>query len=328
MTKADVSLYSWNRFITRNFVILPELLGKVLRFTFENHTIKVILPGINHVDRGNEFDPIISVGARRTSDNKPLEFHVNKVDVEVIKPIRIKVPSEALNRNANAYDLFSQKEQEGLNRIADSYKVIAEKSFEYWMRILRWKCDDSRIGSPEIHDYNSGWSTYLYDLDAIKKIWIEPVVFYVRGNRKVGIQQWSEIEDAVQRNLEPPTYVEFKHSAEQNIKIGDLNRAIVDLAISCETYLRSAVLDSLPSGLEPSIVNYVESANINQFISKFFPNILDEDQKKIYQKIKSGLSRLFAHRNKIMHKGITDRLTYDTCQKHLQTTSQLIAIQS
>ena len=145
MTKSVVNLYSWNRFITRNLVILPELLGKELKFTFENHEIKIKLPSINHLDRGKEFNEIISVGARRASDNEPLEFDVNKVDIEVIKPSQTKVPNEALSRNANAYDLFSQKEQEELNKIAENHKFISEKAFEYWI-LYRFISFETEIG--------------------------------------------------------------------------------------------------------------------------------------------------------------------------------------
>ena len=326
MKKSEVNLYSWNRFITRNLVILPELLGKVLQFKFENHTIKIILPGIDTVERGGGFDSIISVGARRTSDNKPIEYDVHKVDIEVIKPIRKRIPTEAIKRNANAYELFSQKEQEELNNIAYKYKEIAEKAFEYWMRILRWKCDDSRIGSPEIYDYHSGWNSNLKDLESNKKIWIEGHVFHVRGYKKVDIQQWIEIKQAVQRGLEPPIYIEYKHSAEQNFKVGDLNKAVIDLAISCETYLKSTVLDKLPRDLEQNFVDHIERINIHQYIDKFFTESLDDQQKKMYDKIKPGLRKLFDDRNKIMHKGITDRLTHEACKKHLQTTSELIKI--
>lgn len=326
MSSVVVHLYSWNRYVTRNFAILPELLGAVLQFKLEGYTARVKLPASDQLDRGKGFDEVITVGARRASDNEPLEFIINKVDIEVEKPERTEVPDEALTRNANAYELFSQKEQQGLNDIAENHRVISEKAFEYWIRILRWKCDDGSIGRPELHDYHSGWSTHLHDIDTKRTLWIESQVMYVRGYIKVNRELWIEVEQALQQGLEAPIYIEYKHDGEQNIKIGDLNRGIVDLAISCETYLRLKVSRSLPRELERSIVGYIENTNIQRYIDHFFPSILSATQKGRYQELKPELHRLFNHRNEIVHEGKTLEIDFGTCMGYLQLTKELLKL--
>ena len=169
MDKINTKISSCNRFITRGFVVVPDLLGKELRFEFEDSSVKIKLPGLEHINLGKGYDNLVSVGARRARDNKPIEYDIQKVDVEVSFAFQTKVPSEVLTRSPNAYDLFSEQEQKELNDTADAHKLIAGRAFEYWIRVVRWKCMNSSIGRPERHNYESGWGTYLIDDISTKK---------------------------------------------------------------------------------------------------------------------------------------------------------------
>jgi len=328
MKRHKVKIKSWNRFLTRNLAVAPEVLGQEHLFPFENSTVSIKIPSIDQVDRGKGYDEVASVGARRAVDNEPLEFNIHKVDVEVSIPIIVSVPSEVLDRPANAYDLFSDEEQNRLNKVAEQHQSIAEKAFEYWIRVTRWVCDDSRIGRDRVEDFRSGWSTYLIDVERNTKVWIQGHVFYVSKYKTLKPEEWQEIQLRLSNGSQPPIYVELKHDAEENMRLGDYRRSLVDMAMACETFLRFAVLQKLPVELNIKLAAYIEEGNISQYISKFFPEIIDEAANKQFKKLKSDLFSMFDRRNKLVHMGKDDGLDEKLCRKFLKVTQELLSITS
>lgn len=257
MKTHQIKVKSWNRFLTRNLVVKPEVLGSEHCFSFENRKVSIKIPSIDQVDRGQGYDEIATVGARRVVDNEPMEFDIHKVDVEVSIPVTISIPSEVLDRPPNAYDLFSGEEQKRLNTVAKQHQAIAEKAFEYWIRVIRWVCDDSCIGRDQVEDFRSGWSTYLIDAESDTKIWIQSQMLHVSGYKTLQLEEWQEIQSRLSLDSQPPIYVELKHDAEENIRLGNYRRSLVDMAIACETFLRFAVLQRLPGELNTKLVAYI-----------------------------------------------------------------------
>ncbi len=213
MNEKEVKLRSWTRFVTRDFVIEPSLLGNHHAFTFENHNIEIILPGSDMVNRGKGYDEVISVTERRTVDNEPIQYNVHGVEVTVTLPVIIEVPSEVLNRNPKAFELFSDKEQKNLDAITFRHKRIAEKAFNYWIRVVRWKSDISSLGRHEERDNNSLSGTDLYDIVTEKKIWMSQSAAYARHIKRVMHDEWNEIQNTLEQELYPPIYHELKHGA-------------------------------------------------------------------------------------------------------------------
>ena len=328
METRQMKVKSWNRFLTRNLAVKPEVLGCEHRFSFENRTVSIKIPSINQVDSGQGYDKVASVGARRAVDNEPLEFYIHKVDVEVSIPVTVSIPSEVLNRPPNAYDLFPDEEQKQLNEIAEQHQSIAEKAFEYWIRIVRWVCDDSRIGRDQVEDFRSGWSTYLIDAESDTKVWIQGQVFHVLGYKTLRVEEWQEIQSKLSLGSQPPIHVEFKHDAEENIRLGDYRRSLVDMAIACETFLRFTVLQRLPVELNTKQTADIEEANVRQYIEKFFPEIIDEATNKQFKKLKSGLHSLFDRRNELVHMGKDEGIDKELCLRFLKVTQELLSIVS
>lgn len=326
MDKINIKISSWNRFITRFLVVAPDLLGKELQFKFEDSSVKIKLPGDEHINQGKDYDNLVSIGARRARDNKPIEYDIHKVDVEVSLAYQTEVPSEVLTRSPNAYDLISEQKQKKLNETADAHKLIAGRAFEYWIRVVRWKCMNSSIGRPERHDYESGWGTYLIDDISTKKIWVGSRVAHLRDYKTISLEQWDNIDSALQQGLWPPIYFELIHDAEEQIKIGEYNRALVDLAVACETYMHIKVLRLLPKDLDQPFVKHIERANVRIFINNFFPSFLGDNERKQFKELKSNLHELFDQRNNLLHTRHMDELTFDECQEYLKTASKLISI--
>ena len=326
MKKYQVKVKSWNRFLIRNLAVKPEIMGNEHSFPFENSTVSIKIPSIVQADRGKNHDEVASVGARLASNNEPLEFRIYKVDVEVLLPITVSLPKEVLNRNPNALDLLSNEKQKEFEKVAKQHQLVAEKAFEYWIRIVRWVCDDSRIGRNQVESFHSGWSTYLKDAESNVKFWIQGKVFYALGYKALGVDKWSEIQRKLSKGSQPPIYVEFKHDAEEHIKLGDYGRSLVDMAIACETFLRFTVLQRLPEELDSKLSSYIEEANISQYINNFFPEVIDEVTDRQFKKLKSDLFSLFERRNNLVHMGKDNGIDEKLCLKFFKVTQKLLSM--
>lgn len=328
MKTHQIKVKSWNRFLTRNLAVKPEVLGSEHRFSFEDRTVSIKIPSIDQVDSGQGYDKVASIGARRAVDNEPLEFYIHKIDVEVSKPDTVSIPSEVLNRPPNAHDPFSDEEQKRLDKVAEQHQSTAEKAFNYWIRIVRWVCDDSRIGRDQVEDFRSGWSTYLIDAESDTKVWIQGQVFHVLGYKTLRVEEWQEIQSKLSLGSQPPIYVEFKHDAEEHIRLGDYKRSLVDMAIACDTFLRFTVLQRLPVELNTKMAAYIEKANVHLYINQFFPGIIDKATNKQFKKLTSDLRALFKQRNKLVHMGKDEGIDEKLCLRFLKVTQELLSIVS
>lgn len=325
METREVKIKSWNRFLTTGLAVKPEIMGSEHKFPFHNSLITIKVPSIDQINRGKGYDEVVSVSWRRATDNEPLEYDIHKVDVEVSIPIITSIPSEVLNRNANAYEILSDEEQKKLNQIATQHESIAEEAFEYWLRVIRWIKDDSRIGRRQVEKLVN-WSVRLFDEESAHKIWIGGGVFHVEGYKTIKSNEWQEIQSKLESNSQPPIFIELKHDANENIKLGDFRRAVIDMAMACETFMRFSVLQKLPNELNPKLVEFIEMANVNQYSDKFFPEILDEIDKNRFKTIKTELSILFKKRNKLVHMGQDNGIDEDLCKKLLLATESLLSI--
>lgn len=327
MKRPQTKIKSWNRFLIRNLAVAPEVMGQEHIFPFENSTVSIKIPSISQVDRGKSYDEVASIGVRRTVDNEPLEFNIYKMDVEVSIPITVSIPLEVFDRPANAFDLFSDEEQNNLNKTTEQHQSIAEKAFEYWIRVTRWVCDDSRIGRDQVEDFRTGgWSTCLIDTERNTKVWIQGQIFHAPKYKTINPEEWQEIQSRLSNSSQPPIYVELKHDAEENIRLGDYRRSLVDMAMACETFLRLAVLQKLPKELNINLRSYIEEGNISQYINKFFPEVIDETANRQFKKLKSDLFTMFDRRNKLVHMGKDDGIDEKLCHNFLKVTQELLAV--
>jgi len=320
---------SWNRFLTNNFVIVPELVGSAHEFTYKSHHVKISLPSEQHLPKEPNEGNLLSFNTYREikGAKKPIKFKVHAVDTLVRVSQEIYVPQAILGRPPNAYDVLSEGKQAHLNQLAKSYSGIAKEAFETWIRFLRWKSDNSSIGRPRVIGYESGWSTYLVAEETNNRIWAWQDPLRVPGEPAITSEIWESIGKALQNDSNPPIYIELMFDGIEHIELGDFQRAIVEIAVACETYLRTLVTRSLPSGLKHAVVDYINDANIRTVITKLIPEILNEEGKKQLKKIVSSLHSLFDIRNEIVHTAKTIEITRDDCKNYLDTTRELFLIE-
>jgi len=143
--------------------------------------------------------------------------------------------------------------------------------------------------------------------------------------RKVTQEMWAAVGASLQGGHTPPVYIDLMMDAAEHIKLDDFQRATVDMAIACETFLRMLVTKNLPDNIQFSVASYIDDANIRQVLEKFVPQMLDDTGKKDLGKIKIKLHSLFDTRNGIVHKGETAKLTRELCGNFLETTRKLLS---
>ena len=328
MELKELCLVSWNRFVPRNLSIHCDLVGAAHEFIFEESQITIKLPSVKHLPTEPDHEGPLTFDGWREVDGKkiPEEYHVNSVDIEVSIPEEITLPSKVLEVSPCAYEIISKSQQEYLNGLANKNSSIAERAFDLWIRTLRWKCDYSAIGRPEISGCESGWSTYLVAKPQEKRVWIASSVIVIMGSKTVTSAMWEATGDSLKARCTPPVYIDLMMDAAEHIKLDDLQRATVDMAIACETFLRMLVAKNLPDNIQSSVASYIDDANIRQVLEKFVPEILSNPGKNDLKKIKNKLHTLFDTRNGIVHKGRTAQLTKELCESFLETTRKLLSL--
>lgn len=326
MKSEEHTIGSWNRFLTRNLVIHPEIVSAVHEFQFEDHQIRIALPPSKHLPAEPGHGDLYTFNWYKEADGKkiPQQLGVESVDVTVSIAKKVLLPPEITKHSPNRTDIVSKEQQKKLNELAAAHGAIAERVFDLWVRTLRWKSENSEIGRPMISGYESGWSTYLITEPKGERIWIAPMIFVAKKSKMVTSEIWKAVASALKTNQNPPVFVDLVMDAEEHLKRGDLQRATVEMAMGCEVFLRKLVAESLPSGLQPSVAAYVDDANIRPVLEKFVQDFLNSEEHDQLKRIKSKLHQLFDLRNSIVHKGQAAALSLGVCEQFLEVSKKLV----
>ena len=314
---------SWNRFITRRLAVKPEIMGFKHKFQFDNGKVVICLPDISKVKDRNDDSGMAAVGSRWAENNEPIEYRIFQVDVRANIGCSLNLDPETLNRNPVAYELYTEIEREQFETQCNSHGSYAKRALEYWFSVLRWQLDDYRIGRVELVGNGSGWSTYLEDVETGKDVWIQRINHVVQGYSVITSEKWSDIQCCLNSSKTSPIYISLKHDAELSISHGDYVRAIVELAMACEVFMRFMVLGKLPKKLKSNLAEAIEELNINQYITKHFRSLIPNADHKKYGKLSKDLSSLFSKRNKIVHMGKDIGADLVNCKRFLELANKL-----
>jgi hypothetical protein len=320
MNSVQVAVVSWNRFLTRNFAVVLELLGRSHEFQFHQGIVSIELPTRSG---GEERVKILSY---RQDTGRPTRFWVKSVDVLVRLHRQVNVSEQVLHQPPNAYDALSQDQQNHLEETAETHGSIAEKAFDVWIRTLRWKSNNAFIGRPEVRGPESGWTTYLLDETTRHRFWAATQVIQVSPGQAVTLAEWEEAGHALKQRIYSPVFYDLMFDAIEHFRLGDLQRSVVDAAVACESFMRGKVMEQLPSGLSNTVRRYIDGANIRQVLIRFYPEILNDNETKVLKTVSSVLHQLSDARNTILHSGYKADLTSDQCHKYLEATQKLISI--
>ncbi|MCD6268767.1 MAG: hypothetical protein J7J71_01375, partial [Deltaproteobacteria bacterium] len=314
---------SWNRFVARRLAVKSELMGCKHKFQFEDGLVEISLPDLTQVKDRYDDSAMAAVGSRWAENNEPIEYEIFQVDVGSNIDCELSLHPETLNRNACAFELYSEEERAQFERYCVSHQGYAKRASEYWFSILRWCLDDYRIGRFERVGNDSGWSTYLKEIETGKDVWIGSSCFTVQGYRVIKCDEWNDIQNCLKSALNIPVYLSLKHDAELSMSHNDYVRSIVELAMACEVFMRFMVLDKLPKELGGSLTEAIEELNINQYVTKHFRSLVPSANLKEYGKLSSELSSLFSKRNKIVHMGKNTGSNAENCERFLELANKL-----
>lgn len=320
-----MKLRSWDRFRTRSFAVMPDLMGASTSFEYEGATVKIKLPSIDEMgEKSDEFRKA-EFNTWNSKTGEPIYYVIRLVDVLVDDVQDIELPSEILNRHPKAIDLVNKDQERELDSAVTRCGVKAEAAFNYWISLLRWVSDAHRIGRYARVDNSSGWSTNLIDQVSERRVWLGTVCFAVEPETPITKEAWLRVCELAFRGISPPIYSELYHDALDCIDAGDYRRALIDLSVSCEVFLRSCVLDTLPSDLSESARNLIELANVSQYFSHLFPELLTDDQKRVFKEdIKDELRSLFSKRNDLMHAASVEAATLANCKRFALVVRKLL----
>jgi hypothetical protein len=329
MTDSKIDLSSWSRFLTRDLIVSPELLGLACEFQFEKGQIRIEIPTADNLTDSEDNDSALKIFSYKVKNGRkiPVAIAVRFVDVLVCLNRKVNLPKEVLTRHPNPIALLSREQQKLLDELTTAHYDVASRAFDLWVKTLRWKSGKGAIGRPEVHGFESGWSTYLLDNTTKWRFWATPLTLSVILHKPVTLSEWNEAEKALQLGQKSPVYIDLMFDGIEQFKLGDLQRSVVDLAVACESYMRARVMQNLPGGLTNAVLNYIDEAPIQRVLDKFFAETLSDEQNRRLESIRSTLHQLFDARNDILHSGRKEDLSSADCKKYIEATKKLIAIE-
>jgi hypothetical protein len=191
--------------------------------------------------------------------------------------------------------------------------------------VMRWTTSDHRLGHLGTESHASGWTTYLIESESRHRVWGATAAIEINMGPEVTLAQWDSAAEKLVAARQPPVYVMLELEALGLLENGDYKRCIVELAVCCETFLRTSVLGRLPA-LPTDIWKHLEEANLNQYVTKFFPDTLTPERKVAFKPLQKELSSLLAKRNDIMHRGDATSATKDNCTRFAAVARQLLSL--
>ena len=171
---------------------------------------------------------------------------VYKRQVEIAVPEPISVPEEALSNPPKQFEHFSEEQKKSADGVCNQHSELAEKAFQYWLEMIRWASGAALIGQPSISGFESGWSTYLMESATNHRVWASPIMLTVYREYEVTKEHWEIAAEHLRNSDELPMHLRFFHDAVTSTRHGQYKKAIIEIAMACEIYLRYAVFEFIP----------------------------------------------------------------------------------
>jgi len=320
-----INLESLHRFQIDYLTVEYALMGMTHVFPFDSATVTVALPGPESISNNLHEFSIAHRRSYREEDHKQiiLTVDINAIQIEVKIGDTITLPSAVLKQKPHTTELIPEADKVRLKAIGERVDEIAHEAFEYWISIMRWRCDNHRIGRPPLPGPRVLWQNTLRDTESKCYVWSISGITEILMTTEITATGWAHAQTSLQAREEVPVYILLLDDARENLNRHDYRRSIIDLAIACEVFMRMMVLRAIPENLDADMRAMIEGANINQYLKKFLPNLLTEDRKSSFRKLANDLGSLFDLRNKIMHMADSDRATKENCVRFIKATATL-----
>jgi hypothetical protein len=301
-------------------------MGLCHTFVFEGREVAVRLPTIQEANRGDGFDRVAWKSSEHASDGQPISFVIEKVDVEVVINDELDVPHEAMTAENVNHPAYTAEQSARMKEVSDQHYAVSLRAFQHWLEVLRWASGQARIGQPSVSSIRSGWGTYLHEKNTGHRVWGNGETFYATLRSELTRPQWEAASTQLFKGEKLPMHLRFLHDAESSLMNAYFEKAILELALACEIYVRYAVFEHIPIGTPKEIVTYIEEANINRYISKLFRSLVQSKDESTYANLKEDLSSLISRRNSYVHMGKMDDPTADRCRRYVKAVKSLFQI--
>lgn len=233
-----------------DLVVVAELLGAAHEFVFERRNVSVSISQKFYFKDDEKSDIAHEKIARCVAwrGNQCLEVSINLifVTVELHENDGIVVDEAMVKSEENANALFWEKNsQEDFRKAGRTISNIACRAFDVWCRILRWKTSCHLFGSPtEGYEAHPGWR-YIASTDPLKYVASFNDTIVITQLPAVSVEAWSAVQEALDASPQPPIWIDFWHEAMRRHSAGDLRGAILDGAVSLESFLRHRLVQAL-----------------------------------------------------------------------------------
>jgi hypothetical protein len=322
----SLKLKSWNRFRTPYLHVCADLLGRSHTFTHSDRTVTITLPAKPSDGPKGTSDRLQLHSWRQDEGEQivPLEYDIQSVDVSVNVEGEFLLPTEILQRSPKAVDLLTKEQAATLEGCTAESHELALRAFEFWIRVLRWKTELDLIGRENPDSPETGWATYLIDVQTDKRVWIGTQSLTVYGHTALSEEMWCAVQTQLSQVDRIPISVDLYFDSLHHLHIGDLQRAISDAAVAAESHVRFVVQESIPNGTGTELRRLIDDANIRPVLQRVYGEALSLTNGTGHFKVPSEIHELFDYRNKILHKGTVEGLTEAKCRKLIAAVRDLL----
>ena len=303
----DVESEYRQRFSIEGFVSDGLIPGKIHNFNFEQFTVSVEIPpickkSIFERDRHPRFDEA-AVPFMWDRDGSIMAVDISEIRIKLLE-LKISVPREVSETPHINAGLFSEEQRRVMDDYTDNLHIVTNRILHYWIRVMRWKAQSHLFeeyrGSPK----RSPDGGALFNVHNQSRYYMPKISRTVSmgSNKVIEIGEFDEAGEALRIQLEPPIWSEYFSSSFREMRDGDGNAAILNLAIAAESLIRSHIEDRMPEGLPKGFADSIQRINIS--------NILSATTKFGLPKLGEliNLRLLFEMRNLVMHRGKDERI--------------------
>ena len=323
MCTRDIKLITNAKFRVTNFSVLPEVLGAVCKFKYNDYEITITTP--------KECDGVkASVSARSTETDEISRAEVLSLDISMVNKGRVTVPVEILSENCNAYGVASDDLQTELENKIIGHQSTLNEAIDKWLRCLRWRNLDWRAGryTSKVSWHVDASDIYLINREDNKKIWSGTLQYRVPGCKAISLECWNETETFLEDKGMSPVYYDLLFDSEAHLEYGELKRSLVEVAMAAEIFIRTLVEENIPVTLNSRIKEHLERVPIRTVFDSFLSENLTSRQKVVLVEnngvFKQSILDLFKDRNTIMHSGKIENLDRNLCINHINKVKRLI----
>ncbi|MGD0331993.1 MAG: hypothetical protein ABSA90_01915 [Xanthobacteraceae bacterium] len=313
MALLDVEVNSFHRFSLDRLSVTPELLGATHRFTYEDKDIVLSIP---KADKDSvPFDQRrVHCWKWKAEGNVPLEYSVYSIDLEIELKKPLRIPEAVMQRPPNQFELIGDEEQKRLNSTVSDAAELAKKGFEYWLSVIRWKSGIGHIGEPQVrYASDQGGGAVLRERATGHRVWLQPRIVLVIGNKPVSLAQWEATQKALSAGKAPPIWFGFLFDSEQRANNSDITGSILSLAIALEVNVRRVFSHGLEH-TEPVVLEVLDQANLRSLLNRIKKHSYWNDDWKDATNL-SAFNELMTCRDRIMHSAQTDDIDVKELRK-------------